>query len=144
MAHGTVGVGVIGTSWWTDLMYVPSLLSHSGAQVTAVCGRDTDRAAATAEKLGGAQVFADYREMIAADVCDAVVIATPDDLHCDMALAAIGAGKHVLCEKPLACSAADARQMQQAAVEAGVKNMVLFTWRWQPHWQYVKRLIDEG
>ena len=144
MTHGTVRVGVIGTSWWTDLMYVSSLMSHSGAQVTAVCGRDEGRAAATAEKLGGARVFTDYREMIAADVCDAVVIATPDDLHCDMALAAIAAGKHVLCEKPLACSYGDARRMQDAAAAAGVKNMVLFTWRWQPHWRYVKQLIDEG
>jgi predicted dehydrogenase len=73
-----------------------------------------------------------------------VVIATPDDLHCEMALAAIAAGKHVLCEKPLANTAGEARRMQQAAARAGLKNMVLFTWRWQPHWRYVKRLMDEG
>jgi predicted dehydrogenase len=144
MTDGIVRVGVIGTSWWTDLMYVPSLTSHPRAKVTAVCGRDRGRAQAIADKLEGARVFADYREMLAAEICDAVAIVTPDDLHCDMALAAIGAGKHVLCEKPLACTAADARRMQQAATAAGVKNMVLFTWRWQPHWRYVKRLIDEG
>ncbi len=60
-----VRVGVIGTSWWVDMMYVPSLNSHPGAEVVAVCGRNAERAGAIAAKFGGARVFADYREMIA-------------------------------------------------------------------------------
>ena len=79
-----VRVGVIGTSWWVDMMYVPSLNSHPGAEVVAVCGRNAERAGVIAAKFGGARVFADYREMIAAGGLDAVVIAAPDDLHREM------------------------------------------------------------
>jgi predicted dehydrogenase len=138
-----VKIGIIGTSWWTDLMYVPSFTSHPQAEVVAVSGRQTERASEIAQKFGGARVYSDYRDLIASDVV-AVVIAVPDDLHYDMTMAAIAAGRHVLCEKPLANNAADARAMLQAAVRANVKHMVLFTWRWQPHWRYLKRLVDEG
>jgi predicted dehydrogenase len=141
---GKVRVGVIGTSWWTDLMYVPSLNSHPGAAVTAVCGRDAARAGEIAAKFGGARVFADYGALIGSGQVDAVVIATPDDLHYDMTMAALDAGLHVLCEKPLALNATAARAMHEKAITAKVKHMVLFTWRWQPHWRYAKHLIDTG
>src|SRR5262245_52196802 len=123
----------MGTSWWVDMMYVPSLLSHPSAEVVAVCGRDAVRAGQIAAKFGTPQVFHDYRQLIAEGGCDAVIIATPDDLHCGMALAAIDARLHVLCEKPLAGNAADAKLMHERAQRAGIKHMVLFTWRWQPH-----------
>jgi predicted dehydrogenase len=139
-----VRVGIIGTSWWVDLMYVPSLHNYPGAEVAAVCGRNSERAAEIAMKFGGARVFTDYREMIAAGGIDAVVIAVPDDLHREMTIAALDAGLHVLCEKPLANSLADADEMLSRAEVAGVKHMVLFTWRWQPHWRYVKHLVDTG
>ena len=139
-----VRVGVIGTSWWVEAMYVPSLNSHTGAKVVAVCGRNAERAGAVAAKFGGARVFADYGEMIAAGGLDAVVIATPDDVHREMVLAAADAGLHILCEKPLANTLDDAVEMQSRVAAAGVKNMVLFTWRWQPHWRYLKHLVDTG
>jgi predicted dehydrogenase len=139
-----VRVGLIGTSWWTDMMYVPSLASHQRAETVAVCGRNPEPAKAVAAKLGGAKVFADYDEMIAAGGLDAVVIATPDDTHRAMVEAAARAGLHVLCEKPLANTLDDALAMERAVATAGVINMVLFTWRWQPHWRYLKRLIDDG
>src|ERR1044071_6966169 len=122
---GKVRVGGIGTSWWVDLMYVPSLLSHPGAEVVALCGRDAAKAAAIAGKFGAAKVFTDYRALIASGMCDAVVVATPDDSHAEFTMTAIDAGLHVLCEKPLAGNAADARKMQRRATEAGVVNMVL-------------------
>ncbi len=144
MATKQVRIGVIGTSWWVDLMYVPSLTSHPAAKVVAVCGRDQKRAAEVAGRFGAAEIFADYRQMLAANICDAVVISTPDDLHCEMAMAALDAGLHVLCEKPLAGNRADAARMLERARNAGTKHMVLFTWRWQPHWRYVKDLVDSG
>ena len=82
--------------------------------------------------------------MIAAGGLDAVVIAAPDDVHREMVLAAADAGLHILCEKPLANTLADAVEMQRRVEAAGVTNMVLFTWRWQPHWRYVKHLVDTG
>lgn len=139
---GKVRVGIIGTSLWTDLMYVPSFSSHGQAEVVAISGRNAERAAEIARKFGSARVFTDYRQLITSGEIDAVVVATPDNLHYEMTMAALDAGLHVLCEKPLANNAVNARAMRDAAIAAGVKNMVLFTWRWQPHWRYVKHLID--
>lgn len=139
-----VRLGIIGTSWWVDLMYVPSLTSHAQAEVVAVCGRDPKRAGEIAAKFGGSNVFTDYRELIRSGDIEAIVISPPDDLHYPMTVAAIEAGLHVLCEKPLAGNGADARELYRLAQIAGVKHMVLFTWRWQPHWRYVKSLIEAG
>jgi predicted dehydrogenase len=137
-------IGIVGTSWWVDMMYVPSLLSHQSAQVVAICGRDEKRAAEVAAKFGDAKVFTDYHHLINSGDLDAVIVATPDDLHYEMTIAALDAGLHVLCEKPLAGNAALAREMHERAVAAGVKHMVLFTWRWQPHWRYIKHLVETG
>jgi predicted dehydrogenase len=74
----------------------------------------------------------------------ALIIAAPDDLHFQMTMDALDAGLHVLCEKPLALNAKRAKQMYEKAKTVGVKHMVYFTWRWLPHFQYMKFLIDEG
>jgi len=137
-----VRIGVVGTSWWTDLLYVPSLNSHPGAEMVAICGRDAARAGEVAAKFGGAKVFTDYRQLIGSGDIDAVFVVTPDDLHYEMTMAAVDAGLHVLCEKPLAGNAGHAREKRQRADAAGLKTMVLFTWRWQPHWRYVKQLVE--
>jgi predicted dehydrogenase len=139
-----VRVGIVGTGWWTETMYLPSLGSHPSARISALCGRDRERTAELAARAGGARAFGDFRALIGSGEVDAVVVATPDDLHHPITMAAIGAGLHVLCEKPVANTVADARAMYDAATAAGVKHMVLFTWRWQPHWIHVKQLIDDG
>jgi predicted dehydrogenase len=139
-----IRIGIIGTSWWVDMMYLPSLLSHQSARVVAISGRDAKRAAEVAAKFGGAQVFTDYRQLINSGELDAVIIAAPDDLHYEMTVAALDAGLHVLCEKPLAGNAVLARELHKRAVSARVKHMVLFTWRWQPLWRYIKHLVETG
>ena len=139
-----VRVGLIGTSGWVEQMYVPSLASHPAADVMAVCGRNQARAEAVAAMLGGARVFADWREMIAAGGLDAVIIVVPDDLHPAMAEAAAAAGLHVMCEKPLANALSEAVAMADAVAAADVVNLVLFTWRWQPHWRFVRHLVESG
>jgi predicted dehydrogenase len=106
-----VRVGVIGTSWWADMMHLPSLKSHPGAQIAAICGRKRDRADDMARKYEIPRVFTDYREMIARANLDAVVIATPQDLHYPMTMAALDAGLHVMCEKEMALNAHQAREM---------------------------------
>lgn len=139
-----VRVGMIGTSWYADSLHLPSLTSHPDAEVTALCGRNQERANALAAKFSIPHVFADYRELMNSGLVDAVVIATPDDLHHAMTLAAVEAGLHVVCEKPLALNAADAREMAQKADVAGVKHMTFFTLRWFQHTQFVKELLDAG
>lgn len=139
-----VRIGIIGTSWWADMMYLPALKSHTDAQIVAICGRDAERANSVAQQNGIPQVFGDFRDMLSEGGLDGVIVATPDDQHRAMTLAAIDAGLHVLCEKPMALSADDAAQMHDAAEAAGIRHMVLFTWRWQPCFQYLKELVDEG
>jgi len=139
-----VRLGVIGTSGWAELLYLNTLRDYDDVELVALAGRNEARLAELAERFAIKGIHRDYRELIARDDLDAVAVVVPDDLHKEVTLAVIERGLHVLCEKPLANSAADARQMLDAAQRAGVSHMVLFTWRWQPHFQYVKALIEAG
>src|SRR5690349_3462874 len=85
------------------------------ARMTVVCGRSADAVAAAARKLGWEDHDTDWRAVIARDDVDLIDICTPGDTHVEIALAALAAGKHVLCEKPLANSVAEARKMAAAA-----------------------------
>lgn len=139
-----VRVGIIGTSWWTEGFYIPSLKSHPKALILAICGRTRKRAEELAHKHNIPHVFTDYTEMLNSDMLDAVVIATPDDLHFPMTMKALEKGLHVICEKAMALSANDARIMLEEAEARGVKHMIMFTNRWVPHIQYLKHLVETG
>jgi predicted dehydrogenase len=139
----TVRVGVLGTSWWVDAMHLPSLVAHPDAEVVGVCGRDPGRAADRAQQWGvGWSV--DPSAFLDPDRIDAVVVATPDDSHEELALTAIDRGIHLLCEKPVALTGAGARRMADAADAAGLTTLVPFTYRYMPSTRWVRRLIDEG
>ena len=139
-----IRLGIIGTCDWVELMYLTNLSNRSDVRIAAIAGRNPARLAEMAAKYSIAATFSAYRQLIANGGVDAVVVATPDDQHPSMTLAAVDHGLHVLCEKPLANNAADARRMLEAAQRRGAKHMVLFTWRWQPHYQYLKSLIEDG
>jgi predicted dehydrogenase len=139
-----VRLGIVGTSGWTEMLYLNTLRDYPDAEIVALCGRNGERLAELAGRFGIAHTHTDYHDLLARNDLDAVAVVVPDDLHKRVTLDAVARGLHVLCEKPLANSAADARQMLDAALAAGVAHMVLFTWRWQPHFQYVKSLIDAG
>lgn len=139
-----IRIGVVGTSWWADLMHLPSIKSHPQAQLSAICGRNRERAAEMAAKYGIPLVYTDYHEMVAGAGLDAVVIATPDDLHYPITMAALDAGLHVMCEKPLANDASQTHALYEKAEAAGVKHGVFFTWPWLPHFQQMQRLVDGG
>ena len=139
-----IRVGVIGTSFYSDKMHLTSLKSHPRARIEAVCGRNRERAEEIAAKYEVPKVFTDFREMIESGSLDAVVIATPEDMHYEMTMAALDAGLHVLCEKALARTGREAGAMYRAARDAGVKHMVAFTYRWFPCYRYLAQLIAEG
>lgn len=143
MTH-KVRVGIVGTSWWADMMYLPALQSHPQAELAAICGRNRNRAEEMASKYAIPGVFIDYREMIERGGLDALVVAVPDDLHYEITIKALDAGLHVLCEKPLALKAQEAREMYEKAEVSKVKHMVFFTNRWLPFFRYLRDLIDEG
>ncbi|MET4158701.1 putative dehydrogenase [Agromyces sp. PvR057] len=112
-----------------------------------VVGRDAGSTAAAAERWGWAESATDWREVIARDDIDLVDIVTPGDTHAEIAIAALEAGKHVLCEKPLANTVAEAKAMSEVAARAaerGVASMVGFTYRRVPAVVHARRLIADG
>jgi predicted dehydrogenase len=137
-------IGVIGTSWWADLQHLPHFAADTRVQVVAICGRNRERAQAMATNYDIPHIFTDYREMIAQGGLQAIVISTPDDEHLPMTMAALDAELHVLCEKPLARNTDQARQMYERAEAQGVRHMTYFTWRWMPHYRYLRELIRQG
>lgn len=112
-----------------------------------VVGRDPVAVAASAEKWGWAESATDWREVIARDDIDIVDIVTPGDSHAQIAIAALEAGKHVLCEKPLANTVAEAQEMADAAARAlasGVYAMTGFTYRRVPAATFARDLVASG
>jgi predicted dehydrogenase len=148
-----LGVGIVGHGFMGD--------AHSQAWRTAghvfdlplrpvmaaLCGRDGAAAATAAARHGWAAVETDWRSLIARDDVHLVDVCTPGDRHAEIAIAALRAGKHVLCEKPLANSVAQAQAMAQAAAQArdqGVRSMVGFNYRRVPALALARRLIADG
>jgi predicted dehydrogenase len=142
---GLVGYGFMGRTHsnafrqvnrFFDLEYQPVL--------KAVCARDGEKARAFATQWGYESVETDWRKLVARTDIDLIDIASPNDTHAEMAIAAAGAGKMVLCEKPLGRNAAEAEQMVDAVEKAGVGNMVWYNYRRVPAVTLAKQLIDEG
>jgi len=117
-----------------------------GVEITAVAARSGERAAKSAAEWGAEQSFGSYRELIDSDV-DAIYIATPAALHRQWAVAALEAGKHLLCEKPLAANAEDAAVIAEAADAAaanGVVAMEAFHWRYHPFTEQLQSALVSG
>jgi predicted dehydrogenase len=131
-----IGYGFMGASHshgWRSAHRFFDLPAHP--ELSVVVGRNADAVAAAADKWGWAQSATDWREVIARDDIDVVDIVTPGDTHAEIAIAALEAGKHVLCEKPLANTVAEAEEMTAAAERAarsGVLAMLGFTYRRLP------------
>ena len=139
-----IKIGVVGTSWWTDSMYMPALAKHPNAVVHAIVGRNMDHAREFAEQWKIPNVYPSLEDMLSNETVDAVIIASPNKQHYPLAMTAIERGLHVLCEKPLAMNYTEAIRMTEAAKSAGVKTMVSFTYRFMPTARYLKELIEQG
>ncbi|WP_081239513.1 Gfo/Idh/MocA family protein [Streptomyces viridosporus] len=116
-------------------------------ELTVVCGRDADAVRAAADRHGWADAETDWRALVEREDVDLVDICTPGDSHAEIALAALAAGKHVLCEKPLANTVAEAEAMVRAADEArerGKVAMVGFNYRRVPATALARRMVAEG
>jgi myo-inositol 2-dehydrogenase/D-chiro-inositol 1-dehydrogenase len=142
---GLVGYGFMGrthsnafarVNQFFDLPYRPVL--------QAVCARDADKVAGFAAQWGYAVVETDWRKLVERTDIDLIDIASPNDTHAEIAIAAAAAGKMVLCEKPLGRSAAESERMVAAVETAGVPNMVWYNYRRVPAVTLAKQLIDEG
>lgn len=136
-------VAAIGTAWAAQSP-LPALSSHPRTELVAICSARLERAKEAAEKFGAPQAFDDYEKMIAQVDPDIVYVGGPVGLHKPMVLAAARAGKHVICEKPLAVDATEGAEMLAAVEERKLAHAVTFTMRSFPAPTRVKALIDAG
>ena len=149
----TIGVGLIGSSFmgrthsqaWRNVSAFFDLPARP--VLVALAGRDSQRTAAAAASLGWGAACTDWRELIERDDIDVIDICTPGDSHAEIAIAALEAGKHVICEKPLANSVEEAEAMTAAAAKAaaaGVRSMVAFNYRRVPAVALAHRFVAQG
>jgi predicted dehydrogenase len=138
----TLRIGVVGAEYGT-LIHVPGFQSE-GLDVVGLSSTDRERATSEAARLGIEQVFFDYRELIEMPNLDAVSITGLQGPHYEIAMAALRAGKHVFCEKPLAINAAQAKEMTDLAAATGLTAVVAHEFRFTSGWARMKELIDEG
>jgi predicted dehydrogenase len=114
-------------------------------RMKVICGRAcTEELEATAAQLGWEGFDCEWRRVVERDDIQVVDVATPGHLHAPMVIAAVQAGKHVICEKPLANTLADSKAMLKAAEKAGVKHMLMHNYRKIPAVAFAKKLIEEG
>jgi len=112
--------------------------------ITAMCNRNVERAKAIRDKFGIPNHYTDYREMLEKEKPDFVDIITPPPTHVQMCRVAADLGIHVICQKPLAPTFAEARRIVEHAGKAGVRFMVHENWRFQPWYRQIKQLLDDG
>ncbi len=136
-------VGAIGTAWATRSP-LPTFQQYPRTELVAVCSAHLDRARSTADQFGAPLAFDDYREMVKLPELDIIYICSPVFLHLPMVLAAAEAGKHILCEKPLAVNSAEGTEMVNAVESRGLAHAVAITMRFFPYTIAIRRLVEDG
>ncbi len=139
-----LGVGVLGAHTWAEKAHLPGYAADPRVDLVAVCDVMPERAQAMAKLFGARRVYKTAAELLADPEIAMVDVCTPTDTHLELSLAAIAAGKHVLCEKPIARDAADAFRLARAAAAAKVKTKVGFTFRYSPALRQIKSWIADG
>ena len=147
---GEIGVGIIGTGFMGEChalaftAVAPLFQPGLRPRLEVVADVNAPAAERARDRFGFARATADWRELVADPRVELVSITSPNILHKEMALAAIAAGKHVYCEKPLALTAADARELTLAAEAQGVRTLVGYNYLCSPAIRHIKKLLDDG
>ncbi len=140
----TIRWGVLSTARHARGTVIPAIQAAQDAEVVAVASRDGERARAFADALGIPTAYGSYEELLADPQVDAIYIPLPNHLHAPWSIRAAEAGKHVLCEKPIALNAAEAEEMAAAFERAGRVLAEAFQWRHHPQGLRVRELVQEG
>ena len=136
--------GVLSTADIALTKWIPGVRTADRCELVAIASRDGERARRVAEALGIARAHGSYEDLLADPDVDAVYIPLPNHLHATWTIEAARAGKHVLCEKPLALTSGDAQRMVDACRDAGVTFMEAFMYRLHPSWVAVRELVGSG
>lgn len=142
----TILVGIIGTGGIAGGKHMPALSKLDGVEMTAFCDIEEAKARNAAKRFGtaDAKVYTDYKELLKDPSIDVVHVLTPNDSHAEITIAALEAGKHVMCEKPMAKKVADARRMLEAARKSGKKLSIGYQTRQSAESQYLKKICEAG
>ena len=136
--------GVLGCARIATRRVIPAIVAAAGAELAAVASRSSARASETASQFGIATSYDSYEALLADPGLDVVYIPLPNSLHKPWTIAALQAGKHVLCEKPMAMNAAEAREMAAAAAETGLFLVEAFMYRYGPLMDKAIEIVRDG
>lgn len=145
MAEKRLRIGIIGCGGIANGKHMPSLKAINRADMVAFCDLIEERAQKAKKEYGtaDAKVYTDYHELLKDGSIDVIHVLTPNRSHAQISIDALNAGKHVMCEKPMARSAEDARRMVEAAKKAGKKLTIGYQHRHKPEARYLKKVIGE-
>jgi len=144
MGSGKLAVAVVGAGRWAQRAHIPGWQRDGRAEVVALADTNAGALAEAAEKFGVSRTTSDYRELVSDEDIDVVDVVTGNGPHFEISWAALSAGKHVLCEKPVHHDYRRTREAAALAASKGLKTKVGFTFRYAPAVQYAKSLIDSG
>ena len=139
-----VRVGVLGAGAWARFAHLPGYLRDPRCELVAIADPLVERAREFAAEFGIPNVYSSHEALIARDDIQLIDVCTPSATHFELAMAALHAGKHVLCEKPVAYDFRETRRAAALARSKGLKTKLGFTFRYSPAMQYMKELIDQG
>ncbi len=144
MNESKLQVCVLGAGRWSELAHIPGWQRDPRCEIVAICDTDPGRARAYAQKFNIPHWTTDWRAAVSRPDIDVVDVSTPSHTHFELSMAALEAGKHVLCEKPVAYDFRETLRAADLADSKGLKTKLGFTFRYSPGIRYAKSLIDEG
>ncbi|UNK20343.1 Gfo/Idh/MocA family oxidoreductase [Paenibacillus sp. N3/727] len=142
----TLKIGIIGCGGIANGKHMPSLKKQKQVEMVAFCDIIPERAEKAAEEFGaeGTKVYTDFRELLKDGSLDVIHVCTPNDSHAEITVASLDAGKHVMCEKPMAKTTAQAKEMLEAAKRTGKKLTIGYQNRFRNDSLYLKEMCDNG
>jgi predicted dehydrogenase len=143
-ARGKVRVGVLGAGAWARFAHIPGFKRDARCELVAIADPVIERAREFAAEFGIPNAYGSHEELIARRDIDLVDVCTPSATHFELSWAALEAGKHVLCEKPVAYDYKETLRAAAFARQKGLKTKLGFTFRYSPAMRYMKELIDQG
>lgn len=141
-----IKVGLIGTGSISQSVHIPAYKKHPDAEIVAICDINLDTLKKVGDDLEIPEKlrFEKYDDLLKLKEIDMVDVCTPNYVHMDPTIKGLKAGKHVMCEKPIALDAKQGQKMVDAATESGKKLMIAYCWRWNSGAQALKRFVDAG
>src|SRR5690348_14236542 len=137
--------GILGVARIATTKVIPAMQQGQLTEIVGIASRDRGRAEEAAKQLGIPKAYGSYEELLADPEIDAIYNPLPNNLHVPWSIKALEAGKHVLCEKPIALTSAEAQKLADVAKQyPHLKVMEAFMYRFHPQWQQARKMVSEG